>query len=156
MRPEKFSFDYEVYEGVSSLSEADRKLFENAKAGTSNAYAPYSQFRVAAAAELENGEVICGVNIENASFPAGLCAEGSTLAMAASRYPGVPIRTMAISYVSEGESNHPVAPCGICRQQLQEFSERTKSPIRLLLGGSGGQIIVVADASSLLPFSFKF
>ena len=152
-----FEFDYEEYESASDLTPADEQLLSAAKRATDSAYAPFSRFRVGAAAELYNGEIITGSNQENASFPAGLCAEGVVLAVAAARFPDMPIRTLAISYQSPDiDSDHPVAPCGICRQSLQEFRVRTGNPIRLIMGGMKGKVIVVNDASFLLPFSFRF
>ena len=157
MTREQINFDYEVYESSAELSDADRQLLEEAQRATSNAYAPYSEFNVGAAAMMSNGEIVSGGNQENASFPAGLCAEGVTLAIASARFPGLPITNMAISYrTSKLKSNHPIAPCGICRQSLQEFKERTGSSIRLILGGESGKVFIVDDASMLLPFAFKF
>lgn len=157
MKKEQLHIDYEVYESSSALNESDRRLFAAAQQATASAYAPYSSFRVGAAAELQNGEIITGGNQENVSYPAGLCAEGVVLAGAASRFPGMPVKTLAITFVSDVvKSDHPIAPCGICRQTLQEFEERTGSPVRLLMGGSEGRVVIVPQASSLLPFAFRF
>lgn len=157
MTREQVSFDFEVYESSAELNVGDRQLLEAAHRATSNAYAPYSEFNVGAAAELMNGEIITGGNQENASYPAGICAEGVTLAIASARFPGMPIKNMAITYQSaKVNSNHPIAPCGICRQSLQEFKERTGSPIRLILAGEKGKVFILPDASLLLPFAFKF
>ena len=157
MIKQQFSFQFEVYESSESLREIDRKLFGEALQATTRSYAPYSNFRVGAAATLANGEIVTGSNHENASFPAGLCAEGTTLAVASALFPGVAITDLAITYQSDSFTNdHPIAPCGICRQQLQEFRDRSGRPIRLIMGGKKGQVIVVEDASMLLPFSFKF
>lgn len=157
MKKESYQFDFDAYDRVEELSDDDASLFRLAQQATAIAYAPYSSFHVGAAARLRNGEMVTGGNQENASFPAGLCAEGVAMAVAAARFPGVPIDTMAISYRSEkGPSDHPVAPCGICRQSLQEFRQRTGVPIRLIMGGASGRIIIVPDASALLPFAFQF
>lgn len=157
MNKEIFQFDYDVYDSSAELNEQDRALLGTAQEAASSAYAPYSSFNVGAAAELFNGEIIKGSNQENVSFPAGLCAEGVVLAVASSRFPNVPINSLAISYhSSKSGSDHPIAPCGICRQSLQQFRERTGAPVRLILGGMKGKIIILPDASSLLPFAFKF
>ena len=104
---------------------------------------------------MANGEIVAGSNQENASFPVGLCAERVLLASASSLYPKVPISVIAISYNSEqGKSDHPVAPCGICRQSLQEFEGRLKHPIRLILGGMEGKVFIIPKASTLLPLAF--
>ena len=157
MEKKTFQFPYEVFKSSSELNEEDRNLLITAQNATKKAYAPYSLFKVGAAAKLINGEIITGGNQENASFPAGLCAEGVVLAVAASGFPGIAIDTMAISYLSENHTgDHPIAPCGICRQSMQEFKNRTGRPIRLIMGGKEGEVIIIPDASYLLPFEFKF
>lgn len=157
MKEEVYQFSYKVFDSFHELNDDDRELLKAAQDAVSIAHAPYSEFRVGAAAKLANGEIIKGGNQENVSFPAGICAEGVVLAVAASQFPKVPIKTLAITYKSSNSHNdHPVSPCGVCRQQLQEFRDKTGSPVRLLMGGMQGEIIVVDDASSLLPFVFKF
>lgn len=157
MDKELFQFDYEVYDSPAELSEKDISLLKIAQQAASNAYAPYSRFCVGAAAELKNGEIVTGGNQENISFPAGLCAEGVVMAVASSQFPGVPINTLALSYHSSTvRSDHPVAPCGICRQALREFMDKTGASIRLILAGMEGKVIIVPDASSLLPLAFRF
>jgi cytidine deaminase len=156
MSSEEFSFNYEVYDSASSLTEKEVVLLQKAGEAALQAYAPYSGFRVGVAAELVNGEIITGCNQENASYPAGICAEGTIMAVAASKFPNVGIKNMAITYRSSGVSDHPIAPCGICRQQMDEFRHRTMTPIRLILGGVTGKVIIIDDASKLLPFSFRF
>lgn len=157
MHKEVFNFQYEVYASSSELNEDDNSLLKTAYEATSLSYAPYSSFKVGAAAKLENGEIITGGNQENASFPAGLCAEGVVLAASASRFPGVGIVSLAVSYASGNhQGDQPISPCGICRQSLQEFQQRTGTTIRLIMGGREGKVIVVPDASFLMPFAFKF
>ena len=90
---------------------------------------------------MTNGQIVTGANQENASFPAGLCAERVLLAAASSLYPGMPIDTLAVSYDNEqGPSDRPISPCGICRQSLQEFEQSTGRPVRLIMGGQDGKI----------------
>ena len=157
MKEELYQFTYKIYESFSELNDEDKMLLKTAQEASSTAYAPYSDFHVGAAARLANGEIIQGGNQENASFPAGLCAEGVVMAVASSRFPRVPIKTLVISYQSSRtESNHPIAPCGICRQSLEEFKAKTGSQVRLLMGGMSGKIIEVNDASLLLPLAFRF
>jgi cytidine deaminase len=153
---ETYQFSYEVYDSADELSQEDAWLLNKAREATANAYAPYSHFHVGAVAKMSNGELVYGSNQENASFPAGLCAERVLLSSASSIYPQVPISTIAISYNSAlAKSDHPVAPCGICRQSLQELEERLKTPIRLILGGMEGKVFVIPKASSLLPLAFS-
>ena len=146
---------YEVYDSVDQLSPQDTILLQAARAVTKDAYAPYSHFRVGAAAILENGAFVSGTNQENAAFPAGICAERVLMSTASSLYPGVSIDTLAISYDNEnGPSDRPISPCGICRQSLQEFEQRTGHPIRLILGGLHGKIYIIPQSALLLPFAF--
>ena len=79
------------------LSDEYKQLVDEAKKVTQNAYAPYSKFNVGAALLLENGEIVCGTNQENAAYPSGLCAERVTMFYANSRYPNVAPRAIAIA-----------------------------------------------------------
>jgi cytidine deaminase len=155
MRSENYQFSYTVYDSVDELEPQDAWLLNEARTVSQYAYAPYSNFLVGAVAKLANGEIVAGSNQENASYPAGICAERVLLSAAASMYPNIPIESMAISYQqANGPSDHPVAPCGICRQSLQEFESRVKKSVRLILAGMEGKIIVIPEASSLLPLAF--
>jgi cytidine deaminase len=155
MQKKEYAFLFEEYDSANELNGVDGVLLGLARQATEKAYAPYSQFRVGAAARLSNGEVLSGANQENAAFPAGLCAEGVLLATASSLYPGVAIDTLAVSYRNErGSSDRPISPCGICRQSLQEFEQRTGRPVRLIMGGMEGKVYIVPQASLLLPLAF--
>jgi cytidine deaminase len=90
----------------------DQELHEQAKEAAAAAYAPYSNFLVGAAVLLRDGRVVTGVNVENASYPLGMCAERCALARAVTEgaHPG-DIEAIAIT----------ASPCGGCRQWLLEF-----------------------------------
>jgi cytidine deaminase len=155
MNKEAYQFSYEVYDSVEELDKEDAWLLNEAREVTSAAYAPYSNFNVGAVAKMANGEIVAGTNQENASYPAGLCAERVLLSSAATLYPNVAIDSIAISYNNtHGESNHPISPCGICRQSLVEYEERTNQPIRLILSGMEGKVFIVQKSNLLLPLSF--
>jgi cytidine deaminase len=155
MKLRQFDFEYEEYSSAEELNSDDILLLNKAKHAIENAYAPYSNFKVASAARLINGSIITATNQENASFPAGICAERNLLAVASSLYPSTAIETITITYKNEnGANNHPISPCGICRQSLLEYEERMKHPIRLILSGIAGKIFIVNSAKSLLPLSF--
>jgi cytidine deaminase len=155
MKENKFEFNYRVYESIDELPEDQRWLLSEAREVTAQAYAPYSNFQVGAVARMANGEIIAGSNQENASFPVGLCAERVLLASISSVFPKIPIETIAVSYKSDHQkSDHPISPCGICRQSLQEFESRVSHPIQLVLGGMIGPVYVIDSASRLLPLAF--
>ena len=156
MRQKKFEFSFEVYAGIDELNAEDRQLLTDARNVTDKAYAPYSNFHVGAAAKLENGKIVTGTNQENASYPVGICAERVLLSAISSLYQGIPVETMAVSYQSKKmKSDHPISPCGMCRQALQEFEGRTGRPIRLILAGMEGEIYIINSASQLLPLAFR-
>jgi cytidine deaminase len=155
MQDRKFEFSYKVYADVDELPEEEAELLREAREVTQQAYAPYSRFQVGAIAKLINGEMVAGTNQENASFPVGLCAERVLLATVSSIFPKVPVKTIAISYKSDGHAgDHPISPCGICRQSLQEFENLTGQAIQLVLGGITGPVYVIDSASRLLPLAF--
>jgi cytidine deaminase len=156
MQKGKVQFEYEIYNAIEELLPEDKDLLEQAREITSIAYAPYSKFMVGAAAKLENGAIVKGTNQENASYPVGICAERTLLGAAAMTHTNVPIVTMAIAYNNlSGKSDVPVSPCGMCRQSLSEYENRTGKPIRLILSGMEGQIYIIENTSNLLPFSFS-
>lgn len=156
MKKKEIILSYEVYADLSELPADDAFLLEQAKKATALAYAPYSHFNVGAAARMSNGELITGTNQENASYPAGICAERVLLSAASSIYPGESIETLAISYLGKGKKSVvPVAPCGVCRQSLVEFESRYNKPIKLILGGMEGDVYVFEAASKLLPLHFS-
>ena len=156
MRHERIQIDYRVYPSASELSKDDAELLELARQSVSQAYAPYSRFRVGAAARMADGSFATGSNQENASFPAGLCAEGVLLANASALHPGVALQSLAVTYLGEGIGNDkPLSPCGVCRQKISEQEQRFKSPIRLIMGGLKGEVYVFESAGSLLPLMFK-
>ncbi len=146
----QYRFDYEHYEALSDLPEADRQLVAKAQRATARAHAPYSNFRVGAAARLRSGKVLCGSNIESEVFPAGLCAERTLLFYAQANCADDPIETLAIASVP---SERECYPCGQCRQVMVDVERRQGSPIRVIMSG-GGTASVLPCAASLLPFTF--
>ncbi len=98
-------------------------LLERALAVLANAYAPYSNFRVAAALECADGSIFTGTNAENSSFGATLCAERSAFATALSEGKRRFARILIIGGKG-GEIRDFCPPCGICRQFMSEFCDK--------------------------------
>jgi cytidine deaminase len=113
-----------------------------------NAYAPYSKYKVGAAILTEAGDVFVGCNVENASYPAGICAErGAIMAMIAAGAK----KPVACAIVTQGKEGG--SPCGICRQMLVELSE----DMTIIMAGEGGGAsdMRIAALSDLLPDAFR-
>lgn len=146
----------QIFQDFTELDPSDALLLETAREATGHAYAPYSDFRVGASVRLIDGQILSGSNQENASFPAGICAERVVLSAASATFPGTAIVSLALTYVNKSStSNRPISPCGICRQTLAEYEQRFYHPIRLVLGGISGEIYIISRATDLLPFAFS-
>jgi len=145
--------EYLRHSAMEGMAPNDRALLELAHAAALRAYAPYSKFLVGAALRMADGTLVTGNNQENASFPAGICAERTALHAAMSQWPQGVVVEMAI-VVPSVTGDRPVSPCGICRQSLLEQEQRQKSPMRLLLSVPNGPVFELASAGSLLPLSF--
>ncbi len=145
----------EVYENAQDLSAEDEKLLLHAKAVLPTAFAPYSGFQVSAAVLLQNGEIIAGTNHENAAYPMCLCAERVALAAAHAQFPGVPVKSMAITVQSKHKTiAEPASPCGACRQVICETEHRYQSPIKIIMQGETGVIYKLQSGKDLLPLAF--
>ena len=105
----------------TNLSQAaiDNLLAEARKAAE-NSYSPYSGFRVGAALQLKNGQVVTGTNVENVSYGLTICAERAALVRAVSEF-GPEIRIEAVAVANLNDAASP--PCGACRQMLAEFAD---------------------------------
>lgn len=137
------------------LNGAKQQLINLAKEQVIKAYAPYSNFCVGAAVELENGAVFAGSNQENSAYPSGLCAERVALFYANAQFPEVPVKMMAICAFQQGQFlEEPATPCGSCRQVLVEAEMRFKKNIIVLLYGTK-KVYEVENIRQLLPLHFE-
>lgn len=144
------------FSSLDELTAEDKKLVEQARQSVMSAYAPYSRFNVGAAVLLENGTVMLGNNQENASYPIGLCAERVAVFAAAANYPGIKIKAIAITALSKQFLiDRPITPCGACRQAIAEYEHRYKNPIRLIMVGESGKVLVSDSIKNFLPYQFN-
>lgn len=124
--------------------EAWKQLRDRAASAMERAYAPYSNFRVGAALLASDGSVVEGCNVENASFPAGSCAERVAVGTAIARG----LRDfVALAVVTE--ATEPTPPCGVCRQVLMEFAPELPVLSATLSGAEARWSV-----SELLPHAF--
>ena len=124
----------------------DEELVQAARDARKNAYAPYSHFHVGAALRTEDGPIVIGVNVENASYPLGMCAERAAIyAAVAAGYR----RFQRIAIVGPGPD--VIAPCGGCRQVLSEFGDLEV----IMAESSGRKIPSMRTLWELLPMSFR-
>lgn len=128
---------------MSITREQKSALVKAAIEASEYAYIPYSKYKVGAAILTESGEVFKGCNVENASYPIGVCAE----------------RTAVVKAVSEGKKNMIAcavvtrdggSPCGMCRQTLNEFNPK----MHIILAKLDGEIMHEMPLNELLPLGF--
>lgn len=152
----RFLAEIESMESMEELSPEERTLMERASQAMGRAYAPYSGFHVGAALLLKSGTIVEGNNQENMAYPSGLCAERVAFYHAGATSPGDSIVLVALTAGSdEFPSDHPVAPCGACRQVMLEYENNQQSPITLLMRGKTGKIYRIKGIAQLLPLSFN-
>lgn len=155
MKKITISADLEVYDSEAELPVKVQDLMEQAIEAREKSYSPYSKFKVGAAILLENGEVVTGSNQENASYPAGLCAERTAIFYTGAKYPGMKILTMALTARSENhEVEVPTPPCGSCRQAIAEYEVKQEQPIEIYFMGEKGKVVKADSISDLLPLIF--
>ena len=145
-----------TYDTIEELPSNIQNLFKKATAVQKNAYAPYSKFRVGAAIELDNGEIILGTNQENAAYPSGLCAERVALYQAASNFPNAKIVSILVTASPEKTGiSVPIPPCGACRQSIAEYEIKQDSTIAIYFTGEKEKIYKSESLKNLLPLIFN-
>ncbi len=122
-------------------------LLEKARQAALHSYSPYSGFRVGAALQLTNGQIVTGTNVENVSYGLTICAERSALVRAVSQFgPEIRIAAVAIANLNDA----PSPPCGACRQVLAEFIE-PEAPV-VFPAAEGPRVM---SFSAILPLAFE-
>ena len=144
-----------VFESLDELPKNIQELMRNAQEARLKAHAPYSNFFVGAALELNNGEIISGNNQENAAYPSGLCAERTAIFYAHSKVPKQQILRMAITAGSKNKKETtPIPPCGGCRQALVEYEQLQNKSIELYFMGTDWRIAHSCSVENILPWIF--
>lgn len=155
MEKRTISCDIHIAKSLETLTTSDQELVKAARAALELSYSPYSNFKVGAAALLEDGTIVKGANQENAAYPMCICAERSVLSITSNSYMGKKVVVMAIVVYNPNQKiTVPASPCGACRQVLSETEDRQKAPIRLLLTSDIDETWILNSAKDLLPLSF--
>lgn len=130
----------------------DAEFIAAARAAAQNSYSPYSNFAVGAALLFDDGSVVTGTNIENASYGLALCAETVAVARAMARGVRGGLVKVAVTGPNDRGGAEPITPCGRCRQVLNELAQ---------LGGTDPEVLCVGPSevrrmklSGLLPHAF--
>lgn len=139
-----------------SLTKDERETFDRANLiklaieNQKNSYAPYSNFNVSAAVLMASGKIYLGVNVENASYPCGICAERNAIFHAVQEGER---EIVAIAIV--GGPNYTIkeycAPCGVCRQVMREFCDPQKMKVIIAKAVNDYKEMTLEE---LLPESF--
>jgi len=152
MKKQLIQITYTESNDLADFDSETQNLIKETRHFAKNAYAPYSKFRVSAALITEDGTLLKGTNVENASYPVGICAERTLISHCISNYPKGVIKCLAV-YVDK-DLEFPVPPCGMCRQTLLEAETRQNKNIQIILVGKNEHYIVFERCSDLLPLSF--
>jgi cytidine deaminase len=120
------------------------ELYERALAAREHSYSPYSRFAVGAAVLTASGAVVCGANVDNASYPLTVCAETNAVTTAVTQGAR---RFEAVAVAGPADT---VSPCGACRQVLGEFG----GPEMVVLFPKGGRL-VETTLGELMPVRFR-
>jgi len=151
----KINTEIKVYNNLNELPENFQQLLSSAEEAMHKAHAPYSNFKVGAAVLLDDGAIVQGNNQENASYPAGTCAESVALNYASAMNPNAKVVAIAI------QTKHPTTPqeipsmpCGICRQAILEYQHKGGQDIVILTRSEKGMIYMANSVNDILPFAF--
>lgn len=127
----------------------EKKLYERACSALENAYVPFSGFHVGAALLTSEGKIYTGVNVENSSYGATICAERTAFVKAVSEGERS-FKAIAVAGRSKDGEWAEAMPCGICRQFMYEFS-----PELTVITGTDADSLNVSSLKELLPSGFK-
>jgi cytidine deaminase len=146
------------FEGFMTAHMTDEELIAVARQSALNAYAPYSRFSVGCAIECVDGRVVTGVNIENACYRLGVCAEQSALSAAHLAFGLANVARIAVAGGDgSGESlagTIVCTPCGGCRQAINEAACLAGRDIEIICSSGDGATVERHKLSTLIPHGF--
>ncbi|MCK0127222.1 cytidine deaminase [Erythrobacter sp. F6033] len=131
---------------------SDETLIKAARDAAKHSWSPYSDYAVGAALRFEDGAVITGTNIENASYGLALCAETVAVAKALGEGRRGGLVAVAVVGPSDKGDGAPITPCGRCRQVLNEIAQLGGTDPRVLCVGADE--VREVTLSQLLPHAF--
>jgi cytidine deaminase len=136
----------------------EEQLISAARAAALGAYAPYSRFSVGCAVESIDGQVVTGVNVENACYRLGVCAEQSALSAAQMAFGLHNVSRIAVAGGDgSGEAlagDMVCTPCGGCRQAIYEASCLSGRDVEIICSNGGGTSFERHSISKLIPDGF--
>lgn len=130
------------------MTQVQQDLIAIALETRTRAYAPYSKYHVGAAVLMDDGRVVGGCNVENASYGLCNCAERTALFRALAEGAPPILRAVAVATEDGG------TPCGACRQVMAEFAPRDGSPIPVYLLDKNGDVVRETTLAELFPLAF--
>jgi len=136
----------------------EEQLIAAARQAALGAYAPYSRFSVGCAIESVDGKLVTGVNVENACYRLGVCAEQSALSAAQIAFGLENVARIAVAggdgSGSELTGENIVTPCGGCRQAILEAAQLSGHDVEIICSSGDGQKIDHHSISTLIPHGF--
>ena len=134
------------------MSDRKLELIEAAKDAATRAYAPYSDYQVGAALLFDDGAIITGTNVENASYGLTICAEHVAVARAFGEGRRGGLLAVAVVGPQDKGDGSPITPCGRCRQVLNEIAALGDTdPVIYCVGQETSREVTL---SQLLPHAF--
>ena len=141
------------------MNDDIRRLIDAARQAARHAHAPYSRFAVGAALLLDDGSIVTGANVENASYGLSLCAETVAVATASAQgrlkdIVAIGVIGGAMDEAGQATGTTPVSPCGRCRQVINEAAQMGHRDVLVHCGAATGDAVMSYRLSALLPDAF--
>lgn len=140
--------------GSVELKDYQAKLIEAAERAMANSYCPYSRYSVGAALLADDGEIVTGVNVENATYTLTVHAEMSAICSAIAKGKRRYVAIAVITKPPSGKEAEPAFPCGICRQAISEAAQMSGKDMEVIASNTDKSNVQTKMISELLPLGF--